>query len=152
MSDKDQFYRKRDKPLSEQERKAKRPFNVFQGVNEQQEEPDDDIILERLDQFGRKMTPLERFKEMSHVFHGTYSGKNKQAKKHKRYLEELRQRQMSDTDTPLRAMEHHERVTQALQQPYVLVDKANLAIVAKASKEVRQAHASERPKKRNKTE
>jgi U4/U6.U5 tri-snRNP-associated protein 1 len=139
--------RNRDRPLTERERKTKRPFNVFQTVETEQEE-NDDIDLERVDKFGRRMTQKQAFRELSHHFHGIFPGKNKKEKELKRFQEEMKRKQMADTDTPLKAMEHHEKVTQALQQPYVLVDSANLAAVAKASKQIQKENAQAQPKRK----
>ncbi len=132
--------RSRDRALSETERKKKRPFNVFDVVKEdEQDEDDDGIDLTRLDKFGRKMTQKQAYRELSHHFHNAFPGKNKRQKEIQRYEEEQRQKQMSSTDTPLKAMEHHEKVTQKLQQPYVIIDSSNLATVAKVSREIQKS-------------
>ncbi|KAJ1949851.1 hypothetical protein FBU59_000961, partial [Linderina macrospora] len=36
-----------------------------------------DVKLEYVDDTGRELTPMEAYKQLSHAFHGTYSGKNK---------------------------------------------------------------------------
>uniref|UniRef100_A0A0G4I764 SART-1 family protein n=1 Tax=Chromera velia CCMP2878 TaxID=1169474 RepID=A0A0G4I764_9ALVE len=48
------------------------------GANVLHKDVDDEINFEYKDQFGNVQTPMEHFKQLSHVFHGKKPGKNKE--------------------------------------------------------------------------
>ncbi|KAF2322444.1 hypothetical protein GH714_017074 [Hevea brasiliensis] len=50
--------------------------------------------------FDEQMTPKEAFRMISHKFHGKGPGKMKQEKRMKQYQEELKLKQMKNSDTP----------------------------------------------------
>ncbi|XP_057984607.1 SART-1 family protein DOT2 [Hevea brasiliensis] len=50
--------------------------------------------------FDEQMTPREAFRMISHKFHGKGPGKMKQEKRMKQYQEELKLKQMKNSDTP----------------------------------------------------
>ncbi|KAL6041719.1 U4/U6.U5 tri-snRNP-associated protein 1, variant 2 [Balamuthia mandrillaris] len=79
------------------------------------------IRLEQVDEFGRRMTRKERFRHLSHKFHGKEPGKKKQEKRLKRYQEELKRRQMANGDTPLSSVEALRRSQQATGQAFVVL-------------------------------
>ncbi|KAK2632535.1 hypothetical protein EUGRSUZ_L01432, partial [Eucalyptus grandis] len=59
-----------------------------------------EIHIERRDEFGRILTAKEDFRLLSHKFHGKGPGKRKQEKRIKQYQEELKLKQMKNSDTP----------------------------------------------------
>jgi U4/U6.U5 tri-snRNP-associated protein 1 len=64
-------------------------------------DPAPKIRLDHVDEYGRKLTPKEAFRQMSHKFHGKKPGKNKQEKRIKQIKEEMKRKGMSAVDTPL---------------------------------------------------
>jgi U4/U6.U5 tri-snRNP-associated protein 1 len=110
-------------------RKDKKILNQ-KGVLHEDDVDDSDIRIEYRDQYGRIMTPKQTYRFLSHKYHGEGPGKNKLEKERKRYLEELKRKQMSNIDTPLHTMEKLERVQKATNLPYVIVDKNNLSVLA----------------------
>lgn len=80
-----------------------------------------EIQLDRLDEFGRIMTPKEAFRKLSHKFHGKGPGKMKQEKRMKQYQEELKLKQMNTGDTPLMSMEKMRDIQAKLHTPYIVL-------------------------------
>lgn len=80
-----------------------------------------EIQLDRLDEFGRIMTPKEAFRKLSHKFHGKGPGKMKQEKRMKQYHEELKLKQMNTGDTPLMSMEKMRDIQAKLHTPYIVL-------------------------------
>ncbi|XP_050235799.1 SART-1 family protein DOT2 [Mercurialis annua] len=80
-----------------------------------------DIRIERLDEFGRVMTPKEAFRLISHKFHGKGPGKMKQEKRMKQYLEELKLKQMKNSDTPSESVERMRETQARLKTPYLVL-------------------------------
>eukprot|EP00898_Chlorokybus_atmophyticus_P001200 jgi/Chlat1/2080/Chrsp17S02634 len=79
------------------------------------------IRLDRLDEFGRQMTPKEAFRALSHKFHGKAPGKMKQAKRLKQWQEELKLKQMSASDTPLHSMAKIREEQERNHTPYLVL-------------------------------
>ncbi|KAL5711368.1 hypothetical protein ACHQM5_021832 [Ranunculus cassubicifolius] len=80
-----------------------------------------EINIERLDEFGRVMTPKEAFRLISHKFHGKGPGKGKLEKRMKQYEEEMKLKQMKNSDTPSHSVERM-RDTQARNKlPYIVL-------------------------------
>ncbi|KAJ3693561.1 hypothetical protein LUZ60_009041 [Juncus effusus] len=88
------------------------------GVREKEER---EIRIERLDEFGRIMTPKEAFRALSHKFHGKGPGKMKQEKRLKKFQEELKAKQMPDSDTPLLSMEKMREAQAKMKSPYLVL-------------------------------
>ncbi|KAJ8753654.1 hypothetical protein K2173_026330 [Erythroxylum novogranatense] len=80
-----------------------------------------DIRIERTDEFGRILTPKEAFRQLSHKFHGKGPGKMKQEKRMKQYLEELKLKQMKNTDTPSLSVERMREAQAQLKTPYLVL-------------------------------
>ncbi|GJN26432.1 hypothetical protein PR202_gb14360 [Eleusine coracana subsp. coracana] len=80
-----------------------------------------DIRIERLDEFGRVMTPKEAFRDLSHKFHGKGPGKMKQEKRQKKYEDELKTKRMSSSDTPLMAAEKMREAQARSQTPFLVL-------------------------------
>ncbi|KAJ8557524.1 hypothetical protein K7X08_003149 [Anisodus acutangulus] len=64
-----------------------------------------EIHIERTDEYGRILTPKEAFRLLSHKFHGKGPGKMKQEKRMRQYQEELKIKQMKNSDTPSQSVE-----------------------------------------------
>ncbi|XP_062226749.1 SART-1 family protein DOT2-like [Phragmites australis] len=80
-----------------------------------------EIRIERMDEFGRVMTPKEAFRDLSHKFHGKGPGKMKLEKRQKKFQDEMKTKRMKSSDTPLMAAEKM-REAQALNQtPYLIL-------------------------------
>ncbi|KAJ6426344.1 hypothetical protein OIU84_022036 [Salix udensis] len=80
-----------------------------------------DIRIERTDEFGRIMTPKEAFRMISHKFHGKGPGKMKQEKRMKQYQEELKLKQMKNSDTPSMSVERMRGAQAQLKTPYLVL-------------------------------
>jgi U4/U6.U5 tri-snRNP-associated protein 1 len=62
-----------------------------------------DFKLDRFDEFGRKMTPKEAFRELCHKFHGIFPSRSKQEARLKQWHEEQTALKVASGDTPLDA-------------------------------------------------
>ena len=80
-----------------------------------------DFKLDRFDEFGRKMTPKEAFRELCHRFHGIFPSKSKQEARLKQWHEEQKQLKARDNDTPLASAEHMRAATQRTATPFVVL-------------------------------
>ncbi|KAF5725664.1 SART-1 family protein DOT2 [Tripterygium wilfordii] len=80
-----------------------------------------DIRLERTDEFGRVLTPKEAFRLLSHKFHGKGPGKMKQEKRMKQYQEELKLKQMKNSDTPSLSVARMREAQAQLKTPYLVL-------------------------------
>eukprot|EP00180_Rhodochaete_pulchella_P000880 Plantae.Rhodophyta-Rhodochaete_pulchella.ctg17107.p1 GENE.Plantae.Rhodophyta-Rhodochaete_pulchella.ctg17107~~Plantae.Rhodophyta-Rhodochaete_pulchella.ctg17107.p1 ORF type:complete len:234 (-),score=50.23 Plantae.Rhodophyta-Rhodochaete_pulchella.ctg17107:249-950(-) len=81
-----------------------------------------EVKLDYIDEFGRKLTPEEAFRQLSYKFHGQKPSKNKQEKRLKKYVEELRLRQKnSGGETPLSSVAALKKETRATSTPFVIV-------------------------------
>lgn len=59
------------------------------------------VKLAYLDDQGNELTPKEAFRMLCHKFHGNAPGKNKNEKRLKKILEDMRVREMNQSDMPL---------------------------------------------------
>ncbi|KAF7151999.1 hypothetical protein RHSIM_Rhsim01G0112900 [Rhododendron simsii] len=80
-----------------------------------------EIRIERLDEFGRILTPKEAFRLLSHKFHGKGPGKTKQEKRIREYHEELKVKQMKNSDTPSESVERMREAQARLKTPYLVL-------------------------------
>ncbi|CAA7394074.1 unnamed protein product [Spirodela intermedia] len=80
-----------------------------------------EIRIERLDEFGRIMTPKEAFRMLSHKFHGKGPGKAKLEKRMKQYQEDLKLKQMKASDTPSMSVERMREAQARLKTPYLVL-------------------------------
>ncbi|GJP36871.1 hypothetical protein CLOM_g21337 [Closterium sp. NIES-68] len=80
-----------------------------------------DVRIDRLDEFGRVMTPKEAFRKLSHAFHGKGPGKMKQEKRIRAYEEDLKRKGMAAGDTPMHSVEKLREVQRTTQSPYVVI-------------------------------
>lgn len=68
-----------------------------------------------------QMTPKEAFRLISHKFHGKGPGKMKQEKRMKQYQEELKLKQMKNSDTPSLSVERMREAQMQLKTPYLVL-------------------------------
>ncbi|EYU25740.1 hypothetical protein MIMGU_mgv1a000914mg [Erythranthe guttata] len=80
-----------------------------------------EIRIERTDEFGRILTPKESFRLLSHKFHGKGPGKMKQEKRMRQYQEELKVKQMKNSDTPSSSVSRMKEAQEKLQTPYLVL-------------------------------
>ncbi|EEH52623.1 uncharacterized protein MICPUCDRAFT_8996, partial [Micromonas pusilla CCMP1545] len=75
--------------------------------------------LDKFDEFGRKMTPKEAFRELCHRFHGIEPGKAKKEKRLKAYQDEVKAKKTREGDTPLGSIDKMKHVQKIQASPYV---------------------------------
>lgn len=80
-----------------------------------------EIRIERTDEYGRILTPKEAFRLISHKFHGKGPGKMKQEKRMRQYQEELKVKQMKNSDTPSLSVERMREAQAQLKTPYLVL-------------------------------
>ncbi|KAJ4763508.1 U4/U6.U5 tri-snRNP-associated protein 1 [Rhynchospora pubera] len=91
------------------------------GIVDEPAPKEKEIRIERTDEFGRIMTPKEAFRALSHKFHGKGPGKMKQEKRMKKFHEDLKTKQMRDSDTPLQSMEKMREAQARMKTPYLVL-------------------------------
>ncbi|KAH7835013.1 hypothetical protein Vadar_022063 [Vaccinium darrowii] len=80
-----------------------------------------EIRIERMDEFGRNLTPKEAFRLSSHKFHGKGPGKRKQEKRTREYQKEMKVMQMKNSDTPSQSVERMREAQACLKTPYLVL-------------------------------
>eukprot|EP01132_Coremiostelium_polycephalum_P006101 gene6101-7601_t len=95
---------------------------------------DEETIIEHKDEFGRVMNRKEAFVYLSQKFHGKKSGKNKQEKRLKMYQEEMKQKQMNSSDTPLNSVKTFQSYQQQTHQPYLVLSGSGSTIQSEIQK------------------
>lgn len=80
-----------------------------------------EIQLDHTDEYGRVLTPKEAFRMLSHKFHGKKPGKNKQEKRMKQYIEDIKKKKMSSTDTPLGTVQRLTQELEKSQTPFLVL-------------------------------
>ncbi|XP_075080904.1 SART-1 family protein DOT2 [Nicotiana tabacum] len=80
-----------------------------------------EIRIERTDEYGRILTPKEAFRLLSHKFHGKGPGKMKQEKRMRQYQEELKIKQMKNSDTPSLSVERMREAQAQSKTPYLVL-------------------------------
>ncbi|CAH9124727.1 unnamed protein product [Cuscuta epithymum] len=88
------------------------------------EEGPKEIRIERTDEYGRNLTPKESFRRLSHAFHGKGPGKPLQSKQEKRMrknLQEIKIKQMRNSDKPLQSVERMREAQEKLKTPYLVL-------------------------------
>lgn len=78
---------------------------------------EDDIRIERTDEFGRNLTEKEAYKRFCHTFHGKKSGARKQEKRIRKYKRE----QKLEQDTSSLFAERMKETQARLQTPYIVL-------------------------------
>ncbi|WWC94765.1 hypothetical protein V866_001614 [Kwoniella sp. B9012] len=93
-----------------------------------------DINIVYTDEFGRKMTPKEAWKSLSHKFHGKTSGRMKTEKRLKKIAEERKQATMGATDTPLGMTDAFTRRQQKTGEAHMVLSVGNRQSVPQNNK------------------
>jgi len=81
----------------------------------------DSIRLEHVDEYGRRLTPKEAFRILSHRFHGIVPGKNKREKRMRQLEQERKRASMGSTDTPLGTIEAIRKEMEKSQTPFIVL-------------------------------
>ena len=68
-----------------------------------------------------QLTPKEAFRLISHKFHGKGPGKMKQEKRMRQYHEELKVKQMKNSDTPSLSVERMREGQSKMKTPYLVL-------------------------------
>lgn len=69
----------------------------------------------------KQLTPKEAFRLLSHKFHGKGPGKMKEEKRMKQYQEELKLKQMKNSDTPSLSVQRMREAQAQLKTPYIVL-------------------------------
>jgi len=96
----------------------------YRGFTQEFKEKDTykpDVKIEYVDESGRKLTPKEAFRQLSHRFHGKGSGKMKTEKRMKKLEEEALLKKMSSSDTPLGTVALLQEKQKSQKTPYIVL-------------------------------
>lgn len=96
----------------------------YRGFTQEFKEKDGyrpDVKIEYVDESGRKLTPKEAFRQLSHRFHGKGSGKMKTEKRMKKLEEEALLKKMSSSDTPLGTVALLQEKQKSQKTPYIVL-------------------------------
>uniref|UniRef100_A0A4W4DYM5 U4/U6.U5 tri-snRNP-associated protein 1 n=1 Tax=Electrophorus electricus TaxID=8005 RepID=A0A4W4DYM5_ELEEL len=96
----------------------------YRGFTQEFKEKDGykpDVKIEYVDDSGRKLTPKEAFRQLSHRFHGKGSGKMKTEKRMKKLEEEALLKKMSSSDTPLGTVALLQEKQKSQKTPYIVL-------------------------------
>jgi U4/U6.U5 tri-snRNP-associated protein 1 len=77
--------------------------------------------LDRFDEFGRKMTPKEAFRELCHKFHGIFPSRGKQEARLRQWHEEQARLKASTGDTALESAEKMRAAQLRTATPFVVL-------------------------------
>ena len=80
-----------------------------------------EVKIEYVDESGRKLTPKEAFRQLSHRFHGKGSGKMKTERRMKKLEEEALLKKMSSSDTPLGTVALLQEKQRSQKTPYIVL-------------------------------
>ncbi|KAF7663909.1 hypothetical protein LDENG_00195900 [Lucifuga dentata] len=80
-----------------------------------------DVKIEYVDDSGRRLTPKEAFRQLSHRFHGKGSGKMKTERRMKKLEEEALLKKMSSSDTPLGTVALLQEKQKSQKTPYIVL-------------------------------
>ncbi|XP_031428112.1 U4/U6.U5 tri-snRNP-associated protein 1 [Clupea harengus] len=96
----------------------------YRGFTQEFKEKDaykPDVKIEYVDESGRRLTPKEAFRQLSHRFHGKGSGKMKTEKRMKKLEEEALLKKMSSSDTPLGTVALLQEKQKSQKTPYIVL-------------------------------
>ncbi|KAJ4842155.1 hypothetical protein Tsubulata_037390 [Turnera subulata] len=82
-----------------------------------------EIRIDRKDEFGREMSQKEAYKRFCHNFHGKGSSKTKQEKRLKRYEREKKWKSMQVPGAVLESMEKMREIQAQSESPYIVLYK-----------------------------
>lgn len=80
-----------------------------------------EVKIEYVDESGRRLTPKEAFRQLSHRFHGKGSGKMKTERRMKKLEEEALLKKMSSSDTPLGTVALLQEKQKSQKTPYLVL-------------------------------
>jgi len=80
-----------------------------------------DFKLDKYDEFGRKMTPKEAFRELCHRFHGIEPGRAKKEKRLRAYQEEVKAKKMRGGESVTGSVDKMKMAQKATAAPYVVL-------------------------------
>ncbi|KAK9540593.1 hypothetical protein VZT92_003035 [Zoarces viviparus] len=80
-----------------------------------------EVKIEYVDESGRRLTPKEAFRQLSHRFHGKGSGKMKTERRMKKLEEEALLKKMSSSDTPLGTVALLQEKQRSQKTPYIVL-------------------------------
>lgn len=81
-----------------------------------------EAALTQRDEFGRVMTPKERFRTLCHQFHGIFPSKNQETKRFKKYLEDQAIKKATTSEDPSGELDKLRSLQQQLGTPYLPLD------------------------------
>jgi U4/U6.U5 tri-snRNP-associated protein 1 len=81
-----------------------------------------EAALTQRDEFGRVMTPKERFRTLCHQFHGIFPSKNKEAHRQRKYLEEVAVKKATTSEDPSAELGRLRGLQAQLGTPYLPLD------------------------------
>lgn len=96
----------------------------YRGFTQEFKEKDSykpDVNIEYVDESGRKLTPKEAFRQLSHRFHGKGSGKMKTERRMKKLEDEALLKKMSSSDTPLGTVALLQEKQKSQKTPYIVL-------------------------------
>ncbi|XP_040892865.1 U4/U6.U5 tri-snRNP-associated protein 1 [Toxotes jaculatrix] len=96
----------------------------YRGFTQEFKEKDSykpEVKIEYVDESGRKLTPKEAFRQLSHRFHGKGSGKMKTERRMKKREEEALLKKMSSSDTPLGTVALLQEKQKSQKTPYIVL-------------------------------
>ncbi|ELP87336.1 hypothetical protein EIN_095930 [Entamoeba invadens IP1] len=83
------------------------------------EKEDEEIDLDRVDELGKKMKPLEQYRMMCHRFHGKNPSKNKIKRQNRLKAEKVLEMKMDFNDTPLGSVTAAKKVMETQHKAFV---------------------------------
>eukprot|EP00882_Tetradesmus_deserticola_P006126 GHRQ01006449.1.p1 GENE.GHRQ01006449.1~~GHRQ01006449.1.p1 ORF type:complete len:309 (+),score=160.96 GHRQ01006449.1:38-928(+) len=78
-----------------------------------------EVALTQRDEFGRVMTPKERFRVMCHQFHGKPPSKNKQEERQRKYLEEVAIAKATTSENPSAELDRLKELQRTTGSAYI---------------------------------
>lgn len=84
---------------------------------------DEEIDLDRVDDLGRKIKPLEQYRMMCHRFHGKNPSKNKIKRANKIRAQDILKMKMSYQDTPLGTAQTNRKIMDEEKKPFINVQE-----------------------------
>ncbi|TPX32879.1 hypothetical protein SmJEL517_g04070 [Synchytrium microbalum] len=106
------------------------------------------VDLKYHDEFGRTLTPKEAFKTLSHQFHGVKPGKMKTEKKLAKIAQELKEKAMPTSDTPLGTAAALLDRQQQTGSAYITLQVGNRAVMPSDTPLAKKDVAVKPPKKK----
>ncbi|XP_023650878.1 U4/U6.U5 tri-snRNP-associated protein 1 [Paramormyrops kingsleyae] len=110
-----------DKMIIDDKYSRREEYRGFTQEFKEKESYRPDVKIEYVDESGRKLTPKEAFRQLSHRFHGKGSGKMKTEKRMKKLEEEALLKKMSSSDTPLGTVALLQEKQKSQKTPYIVL-------------------------------